>query len=204
MARSSALSSTRSKGSIVSLSTTEKGILPAGRGSVCGVGYRAQRFGAEQMEKSKAQVSVAAQAAARSETPLFARPGGVAARFAKLVFEIGDALVELLDFLLLGVNLLLVVVHVRAAVLLLQSLLRVSVVLCLYLAPFPLKNVKLGFGLMESVIRLAEPLAPLALFRLRELVLALATGCLFRLVCGRPWGAFGFCLTHYGHLRGGR
>src|SRR5271168_2990155 len=94
--------------------------------------------------------------------PLFllSRPARIAARLPKLIFQIGNVLFHLRNFLLLGVDLRVFVADFFATVLLAQRFLRVGVVLHLRLLRFSLQNVEFLLRLRQFVARFSETLAP--------------------------------------------
>src|SRR5713226_1797003 len=149
MARSSVLSSTRSKGSKRRSGYRNSGFellyfLTTLAAGIC-CGYR------QAWPKDTGQGSA------------LARPAGVAALAAQLVFQVRQALFELIDFLLFVVDGLAEVVDILAIVLLAERLIGVAVVLLLLQVELALEDIELFFCGAELSAGVGEALAPVGL-----------------------------------------
>src|SRR5713101_8969694 len=149
MARSSVLSSTRSKGSKRRSGYRNSGFELLYFLTILAAGIRRGCRGAWPKDTGRGSA--------------LARPAGVAALAAQLVFQVSQALFELIDFLLFVVDGLAEVVDILAIVLLAERLIGVAVVLLLLQAELALEDIELFFCGAELSARVGKALAPVGL-----------------------------------------
>src|SRR5882762_11357734 len=165
MVRSSCLSSTRRRGSISFVSTTNPIAFWEQQET------RVQRREAVSARPMQADIRSSVLSLGREalyqqlatfnlRLYLLARPPGIAVRLPQLVFEGIQPLPQVGNFLLLGVDFRRLVVDVSPGVLLGHGFLWVRIVLQLRFFQFALQNVEFLLGLRNLIVLLLKPLSP--------------------------------------------